>query len=77
MCNVPLPGCSLDMMPSYVDTARLLIILFHCSCLIISLHPPSYNISRCGVHVLICIGICCCSLIVDAISWFYISVMTV
>ena len=53
MCNMPLAGCAPAVVHGYANIAKLWINLCHCLCLIISLHPPSYNITRCGFHMII------------------------
>ena len=49
-----LAGCASAVVHIYGDIAKLLIIYCYCLCAIISLHPPSYNIERCGFCVIIC-----------------------
>ena len=50
--NVSLAGCSLAVVSNYVIIAKLLTSLCHFSCSIVTLHPPSYNIARCGFCVI-------------------------
>ena len=54
MGDILLVGCVSDMVCTYEDTAELWIIYCYCSCVILSLYPPSYNTARCVFCVTVC-----------------------
>ena len=53
LCCMSLAVCISTVVCIYVDIMQLWIYLYHCLCPIISLHPHSYNIAGCDLHLIV------------------------